>query len=99
MKSAAKSRRPSSATRLTASRTKAKVVDSRAEQVVPLNQRRLTFGNKWDYAPALEDHKHIPSAPRHELFVGGRYVKPHSGNYFPSINPATEETLTEIASG
>ena len=26
-------------------------------------------------------------------------MKPHSGKYFPSINPATEEKLTEIAAG
>jgi aldehyde dehydrogenase (NAD+) len=31
------------------------------------------------------------------LFINGKFVKPHSGKYFPSINPATEEKLTEIA--
>ena len=65
--------------------------------VVPLKDRRLNFGNKWDFAPAPEDSKHYVIAPRHELFIGGRFVKPHSGKYFLSINPATEEKLTEIA--
>ena len=41
------------------------------------------------------DHDII--APRHELFVGGKFVAPSSGKYFPSINPATEQQLTEIA--
>ena len=64
---------------------------------VPAKDRRLNFGSKWDYAPAPEDYKHIPIAPRHELFIGGKFVAPHSGKYFDSINPATEDKLTEIA--
>jgi aldehyde dehydrogenase (NAD+) len=66
-------------------------------KVVPLNERRLTFGSKWDYAPAPEDSKPYVIAPRHELFIRGKSVAPHSGKYFESINPATEEKLTEIA--
>jgi aldehyde dehydrogenase (NAD+) len=59
----------------------------------------LNFDGKWDYAPAPEDSKNYVIAPRHELFIGGKLVKPRSGKYFPSINPATEEKLTEIAAG
>jgi len=65
--------------------------------VVPLRERRLNFGNKWDYAPAPEDSKNYVIAPRHELFINGKFVKPKSGKYFPSLNPATEQKLTEIA--
>jgi aldehyde dehydrogenase (NAD+) len=65
--------------------------------VVPLRERRLNFGEKWNYAPAPEDSKNYVIAPRHELFIGGKFVKPHSQKYFPSINPATEEKLTEIS--
>lgn len=65
--------------------------------VVPLRERRLNFGDKWDYAPAPEDHKGYPIAPRHELFIDGKFVKPRARRYFDSINPATEEKLTEIA--
>ena len=64
---------------------------------VPAKDRRLNFGNKWDYAPAPEDYKHIPIAPRHELFIGGKFVAPHSGKYFASLNPATEEQLSEFS--
>jgi aldehyde dehydrogenase (NAD+) len=66
-------------------------------QVVPLKERRLVFGNKWDYAPAPETFDYIKIAPRHELFIDGKFTAPSTGKYFPSINPATEETLTEIA--
>ena len=65
--------------------------------VVPLKERRLNFGNKWDFAPAPEDSKNYVIAPRHELFINGKFVAPHSGNYFDSLNPATEQKLTEIA--
>ncbi|HXW54425.1 MAG TPA: aldehyde dehydrogenase family protein [Candidatus Cybelea sp.] len=31
------------------------------------------------------------------LFIGGRWVEPCSGKFFPSLNPATGETLTQLA--
>ena len=69
-----------------------------ARSIVPLNERRLNFGDKWDYAPAPEDAKGYAVAPRHKLFINGKFVAPRSGKYFTSVNPATEEQLTEIAS-
>ncbi|HEX7420173.1 MAG TPA: aldehyde dehydrogenase family protein [Thermoanaerobaculia bacterium] len=36
-------------------------------------------------------------APRYNLFIGGKFVEPHSKRWFATINPATEETLSEIA--
>lgn len=74
-----------------------RVVATPAPAIVPLKERRLNFGRKWDYAPAPEESKNYVIAPRHELFIGGKFVPPHSGKYFPSLNPATEEKLTEIA--
>jgi aldehyde dehydrogenase (NAD+) len=68
-----------------------------AHEIVPLRERRLNFGDKWDYAAAPETCDYIKIPPRHELFIGGRFVAPHSKKYFASLNPATEEKLTEIA--
>src|SRR2546427_31442 len=65
--------------------------------VIPLKERRLVFGNKWDYAPAPETFDYIKIPPRHDLFVDGKFVEPHSCQYFDSLNPATEEKLSEIA--
>ena len=67
--------------------------------VVPLKDRYLKFGNKWDYAPAPETFDYIKIPPRHDLFINGKFVTPHSGKYFESLNPGTEEKLTEIAAG
>ena len=64
---------------------------------LPVAERRLSFGEKWSYAPAPEAHDYIQLKKRYQLFINGKFVAPHSGKYFPSINPATEETLAEIA--
>src|SRR5262245_55801911 len=67
--------------------------------VVPVKDRRLNVGAKWDYAPAPEDSKNYVIAARHELFIDGKFVAPRSKKYFDSVNPATEQKLTEIAAG
>ena len=56
----------------------------------------LIFGNLWQFDPAPEtaDPK---LKPRYELFIGGKFVKPKSGRYFDSINPANETKLAKIA--
>ncbi len=66
---------------------------------LPPAERSLSFGDRWSYAPAPEAHRHIELKKRYQLFIGGEFVDPHSGKYFPSINPATEEPLAEIAEG
>jgi hypothetical protein len=59
--------------------------------------RRINFGSLWDYAPAPESTDHITIKPRYDLFINGKFVAPKSGKYFESINPATEEVLSEVA--
>src|SRR5690349_19384456 len=61
-----------------------RTVAAPSHAVVPLKERRLNFGNRWDYAPAPEDSKNYVIAPQHELFIGGKFVKPTSGKYFES---------------
>ena len=68
-----------------------------ARPIVPLRERSLSFGTRWDYAPAPEAFEYIKIQQRHELFINGKFVRPHSGKYFESLNPATEERLSEIA--
>jgi len=64
---------------------------------LPPDERRLSFGEKWSYAPAPEASDYIRLKPRYQLFIGGKFVAPQTGKYFDSINPATEERLAEIA--
>jgi len=58
---------------------------------------KLKFNTGWEYAPAPESKGHIQLKDRYDLFIGGKFVKPSSGNYFDTINPATEEKIAEIA--
>jgi aldehyde dehydrogenase (NAD+) len=49
------------------------------------------------YAPAPEATDHIRMQKQYELFINGKFVKPNSGKYFDTINPATEEKISSIA--
>ncbi|MGB3525603.1 MAG: aldehyde dehydrogenase family protein [Flavobacteriales bacterium] len=51
----------------------------------------------WALAPAPENKDHITIKPQYELFIGGKWVKPKSGKYFDTINPANEQKLARIA--
>ena len=52
----------------------------------------------WEYSPAPETVKvHVPE--RTQLFVGGKFVDPHSKKHFDTVNPATEAVLSRIAEG
>ncbi|HEX7517539.1 MAG TPA: aldehyde dehydrogenase family protein [Chthoniobacterales bacterium] len=73
-----------------------KPLNHRAVSLSP-DERRLSFGEKWNYAPAPEASDYVRIKPRYQLFIGGKFVAPRSGKYFDSINPATEEKLAEIA--
>lgn len=80
--------------------TRAAVLSAPAHAApVPARDRHLRFNGRWNYSPAPEVHTDISIRPRYELFIGGKFVKPSSGKYFPSINPATEKQHAEIAQG
>jgi aldehyde dehydrogenase (NAD+) len=67
--------------------------------VAPSIDLGLGTGGLWEYAPSPESTDHIRLAKRYEHFIGGRWVAPHAQTYFPTINPATEEVLAEVAEG
>ncbi len=51
----------------------------------------------WEYAPSREAVDHVRIQKRYDLFIGGKFVAPRSKTWFPTINPATEEVLSEVA--
>src|SRR5579864_4962610 len=52
---------------------------------------------EWSYAPAPESREIVTIAPRYELFIGGDWLAPRSGEYFTTVAPRDEEPLAEIA--
>ena len=60
------------------------------------NDVRLNFATDWKYAPAPETAK-VEIKPRYDLFIGGKFVPPARGEYFETINPASEKKLSEVA--
>ena len=53
----------------------------------------------WDYAPAPEATDHVRLKERYGLFLDGDFKEPSDGRYVPTINPATEEPIAEVAYG
>ncbi len=54
-------------------------------------------GKRFAYAPAPESRAVVRLRPTYGLFVDGEFVEPSSGVHFPTVNPATEETLAHVA--
>ena len=50
---------------------------------------------KFNYAPAPESRSIVSIKPKYGHFIGGKFVA--GRKHFPTINPATEETLSQIA--
>ncbi|MCA1611536.1 MAG: aldehyde dehydrogenase family protein [Acidobacteria bacterium] len=60
---------------------------------------RIEFGTAWEYSPAPEAADIVRIAKRENLFINGKFVPARSGRVFATINPATEEILSEVAEG
>jgi aldehyde dehydrogenase (NAD+) len=52
----------------------------------------------FEYAPAPESRSIVDIAPSYGLFIDGEFVD-GSGESFKTVNPATEEVLSEVAAG
>jgi aldehyde dehydrogenase (NAD+) len=54
--------------------------------------------NLFEYAPAPESRSIVDIAPSYGLFIDGEFVD-GTGEPFKTVNPATEEVLSEVSSG
>jgi len=61
------------------------------------NTIKLKFDSARNLAPAPESKSAAKIGPQYDLFINGKFEKPQSKKYFPTINPATEEKLSMIA--
>jgi aldehyde dehydrogenase (NAD+) len=58
---------------------------------------RSPVPSAFEYASAPESRAIVRLEERYGLFVGGEWVEPRSGEFHPSVSPATEEPLAEVA--
>ncbi|MEZ4825195.1 MAG: aldehyde dehydrogenase family protein [Bacteroidia bacterium] len=59
----------------------------------------LNFNTRWEYAPAPESSDHIHLLPQYNHFIGGKFVQPAEGGYFPTFNPSNGRIIASIAEG
>jgi aldehyde dehydrogenase (NAD+) len=60
---------------------------------------RAPVPSAFEYASAPESRELVRLEERYGLFIGGEFVEPRSGEFHPSVNPATEEPLAAVAYG
>ena len=51
----------------------------------------------WEYAPAPESTDHVRLRDRYGLFLEGAFTEPADGRFEPTVNPASEEPIAEVA--
>jgi len=61
------------------------------------NTLKLNFNSGWRYAPAPESRSAANINPQYDLYINGKFEKPLSKKYFATINPASEEKISDIA--
>lgn len=64
------------------------------DQAASRTVREALFAGVWDYSPAPERRDHVRFQDRYGHFIDGEFVP--GKDYFPSLNPATEEVLCEV---
>ena len=57
----------------------------------------MSNGFDFEYAPAPESRAIVAIEKKYGLFIDGKFTAPHSRKNFPTINPATEEKLSDIS--
>jgi len=60
-------------------------------------QHNIDFSSDWNLVPAPESTANIKLKESYDLFINGKFVKPKSGKYFDTINPANEKVLAKVA--
>jgi aldehyde dehydrogenase (NAD+) len=52
---------------------------------------------EWNFSPSLESTGHVKIKEQYDLYIDGKWIKPESGIYFETINPANKKKLADVA--
>jgi len=58
---------------------------------------KLDFASLWEYSAAPESSANLEIKEKYDLFIGGKFVKPSKDRYFKSVNPSSNEEVTQFA--
>ncbi len=58
---------------------------------------KIDLTKSWSFDSSVEATNHIILKKRYDLFINGKFVKPNSRKYFNTINPSTDEIISEIS--
>ncbi|MEX0661747.1 MAG: aldehyde dehydrogenase family protein [Balneolaceae bacterium] len=83
----------------TSSKTVSDQTNGASKPTSPNSDLKLDFSSFWNYSSAPESSENIDIKKKYGHFINGKFVEPAKGRTIKSINPATEEVLTEFAEG
>jgi aldehyde dehydrogenase (NAD+) len=55
------------------------------------------FKASWTYHEAPESTSHVHLKKQYDLFIDGKFTKPVKGNYFNTIDPSNNQTISSVA--
>lgn len=76
-----------------------KTTNGSSKPTSPNADLRHDFAPSWEYSSAPESSDKVEIKSSYGHFINGQFVEPAKGRRFNSVNPATEEILTEISEG
>jgi len=76
--------------------TKETKTNDEVKPTSPNSDLKMDFSSFWEYSPAPESSDHIELKEKYELFINGSFVPGKKGRSMRTINPATEEVITEF---
>lgn len=62
-----------------------------------MNMTKENKDSKWIYDSSIQSSSMVSVKKKNSLYINGEWVEPRKGNYFDTINPATGETLAQVA--
>ncbi len=65
----------------------------------PNSDLKLDYSSFWNYSDAPESSDKVVIEDTYNHFINGEFVEPEKGRRFASVNPATEEVLSQFAEG
>lgn len=74
-------------------------VNGASKPTSPNADLKLDFASFWEYSSAPESSDKVEIRSEYGHFIDGSFTEPVKGRTFTSVNPATEEVLTNIAEG